>query len=95
MLIHEVTTIKPQLPQAPIQARIAVLKQKVDHTQVAVKGERKRSRYSKFMPISTFGRPIQGVINNGLRSVGKMRQIQASSIPFTPRPPNFSLHIYA
>lgn len=30
MLIHEVTTIKPQLPQTPAQAKIAVLKQYVD-----------------------------------------------------------------
>jgi hypothetical protein len=44
MLIYEVTTIKPQLPQTPAQARIAVLKQNVDRAQVAVKAERKRQQ---------------------------------------------------
>jgi hypothetical protein len=44
MLIHEVTTIKPQLPQTPAQAKIAVLKQYVDRAQVAVKSERKRQQ---------------------------------------------------
>ena len=44
MLIYEVTTIKPQLPQTPAQARIAVLKQNVDRAQVAVKVERKRQQ---------------------------------------------------
>jgi hypothetical protein len=42
MLVHEVTTIKHQLPQTPAQARIAVLKQNVNRAQVAVKAERKR-----------------------------------------------------
>ena len=44
MLIYEVTTIKPQLPQTPAQARISVLKQNVDRAQVAVKAERKRQQ---------------------------------------------------
>lgn len=44
MLVHEVTTIKPQLPQTPAQARIAKLKQNVDRAQVAVKAERKRQQ---------------------------------------------------
>ena len=42
MLVHEITTIKHQLPQTPAQARIAVLKQNVDRAQVAVKAERRR-----------------------------------------------------
>jgi len=44
MLIREVTTIKPQLPQTPAQARIAVLKKSVDRAQLAVKAERKRQQ---------------------------------------------------
>jgi hypothetical protein len=44
MLISEVTTIKPQLPQTSAQARIAVLKKNVDQAQVAVKAERKRQQ---------------------------------------------------
>jgi hypothetical protein len=44
MLIYEVAAIKPQLPQTPAQARIAVLKQNVDRAQVAVKAERKRQK---------------------------------------------------
>ena len=44
MLIYEVTAIKPQLPQTPAQARIAVLKQSVDRAQAAVKAERKRQQ---------------------------------------------------
>ena len=39
MLIQEVVAIKPQLPQTPAQARIAVLKKGVDRAQVAVKAE--------------------------------------------------------
>lgn len=44
MLVHEVTAIKPTLPQTPAQARMAVLKQGVDRAQVAVKAERKRQQ---------------------------------------------------
>jgi hypothetical protein len=44
MLIEEVVAIKPQLPQTPAQARIAVLKKGVDRAQVAVKAERKRQQ---------------------------------------------------
>jgi hypothetical protein len=44
MLIQEVVAIKPQLPQTPAQARIAVLKKGVDRAQVAVKAERKRQQ---------------------------------------------------
>jgi hypothetical protein len=44
MLIHEVVAIKPQLPQTPAQARIAVLKKGVGRAQVAVKAERKRQQ---------------------------------------------------
>jgi hypothetical protein len=44
MLVHEVTAIKPTLPQTPAQARIAVLKQGVDRAQAAVKAERKRQQ---------------------------------------------------
>lgn len=44
MLISEVTTIKPQLPHAPAQARISALKRNVDQAQVAVKTERKRQQ---------------------------------------------------
>ena len=44
MLIQEVVAIKPQLPQTPAQARIAVLKKGVDRARVAVKAERKRQQ---------------------------------------------------
>ncbi len=44
MLIQEVVAIKPQLPQTPAQARIAVLKKGVDRAQLAVKAERKRQQ---------------------------------------------------
>lgn len=44
MLISEVTTNKPQLPQAPAQARISALKRNVDQAQVAIKTERKRQQ---------------------------------------------------
>ena len=44
MLIREVTTIKPQLPQTPAQARIAVLRQNVGRAQLAVKAERRRQQ---------------------------------------------------
>ena len=37
MLVYEVTAIKPQLPQTPAQARIAVLKQSAQRAQAAVK----------------------------------------------------------
>jgi hypothetical protein len=42
MLIYEITAIKPQLPQTPAQARVAVLKQSAQRAQAAVKTERKR-----------------------------------------------------
>jgi hypothetical protein len=42
MLVHEITTIKHQLPQTPAQARIAVLEQNVNRALVAVKAERRR-----------------------------------------------------
>lgn len=44
MLIYEITAIKPQLPQTPAQARIAVLKQSAQRAQTAVKAERKRQQ---------------------------------------------------
>jgi hypothetical protein len=44
MLIYEITAIKPQLPQTPAQARIAVLKQSAQRAQAAVKAERKRQQ---------------------------------------------------
>jgi hypothetical protein len=44
MLIYEITAIKPQLPQTPAQARVAVLKQSVQRAQAAVKAERKRQQ---------------------------------------------------
>lgn len=42
MFIYEITAIKPQLPQTPAQARVAVLKQSAQRAQAAVKAERKR-----------------------------------------------------
>jgi hypothetical protein len=44
MLIYEITAIKPQLPQTPAQARVAVLKQSAQRAQAAVKAERKRQQ---------------------------------------------------
>ncbi len=44
MLVHEIATIKPQLPQTPAQARVAVLKQSAQRAQAAVKAERKRQQ---------------------------------------------------
>lgn len=44
MLVYEIATIKPQLPQTPAQARIAVLKQSAQRAQTAVKAERKRQQ---------------------------------------------------
>lgn len=43
MLVSEVTT-KPKSPLTPAQARIAALKQGVDHAQDALKAERKRQK---------------------------------------------------
>jgi hypothetical protein len=42
MLVKEIATIKPQLPQTPAQARVAVLNQSAQRAQAAVKTERKR-----------------------------------------------------
>jgi len=42
MLVKEITAIKPQLPQTPAQARVAVLNQSAQRAQAAVKTERKR-----------------------------------------------------
>ena len=44
MLVYEVTAIKPQLPQTPAQARVAVLKQSAQRALAAVKAERKRQQ---------------------------------------------------
>jgi hypothetical protein len=44
MLVKEITAIKPQLPQTPAQARVAVLKQSAQRAQAAVKAERKRQQ---------------------------------------------------